>query len=169
MIDLKAQYDVLGAEIDSRIRQVLQHQKFILGPEVEQLERALAARTGAHHAIAVASGSDALKIPLMAEGSGPGDAVFVPAFTFVATAEVVAELGATPVFVDIDPATFNMAADHLRHCVEQTATSTSLRPRAVIPVDLVRAARGLRGARRRGRRIRSYDRRRRGAELWCVH
>lgn len=136
LIDLGAQYNVLHTEIDARIRRVLQHQQFILGPEVEELEHALAECTGARHVVSVASGSDALKIPLMAEGIGRGDAVFVPAFTFVATAEVVAELGATPVFVDIDPATFNMDPDQLEKCVEQTRKDTSLRPRVVIPVDL---------------------------------
>ena len=136
LIDLKAQYDVLRARIDANIARVLDHQQFILGPEVDELIEGLAARTGARHVIPVASGSDALKIPLMAAGIGEGDAVFVPSFTFVATAEVAAELGATPVFVDIDPSTFTIDPDDLEDRVERTRRDTSLRPRAVIPVDL---------------------------------
>ncbi len=136
LIDLRAQHEALRDRIEARIRKVLEEARFILGPEVDELEKALADFTGASHAIAVASGTDALKIPLMAAGIGPGDAVFVPAFTFVATSEVVAVLGASPVFVDIDPLTLNMDPHHLHGQVKRTRSDGGLRPRAVIAVDL---------------------------------
>jgi len=103
---------------------------------VEELEESLARLSGVCHAICVASGTDALKIALMAEGIGPGDAVFIPSFTFVATAEVVADLGATPVFVDIDEETFNIDPDDLCRCVEEVRRAERFRARAVIAVDL---------------------------------
>ena len=134
LVDLKAQYRLLRPRIDARIDKVLSEGRYILGPEVEELEAALASFSGVRHAICVANGTDALKIALMAEGIGPGDAVFVPSFTFVATAEVVAALGATPVFVDIDANTFNIDPEDLCRCVEEC--DAGLRARAVIPVDL---------------------------------
>jgi len=107
-IDLKAQYAKLQTEIDRRMRAVLTHGQFILGPEVEELETRLAARTGSQHCVACSSGTDALLIALMALGVGAGDEVITTPFTFVATVETIALLGATPVFVDIDPRTYNL-------------------------------------------------------------
>ena len=107
-IDLKAQYALLQAQIDARIRAVLQHGQYVMGPEVTELEKQLAARTGSGHCIACSSGTDALLIALMALGVGAGDEVVTTPFTFVATVETIALLGATPVFVDIDPRTYNL-------------------------------------------------------------
>ncbi len=107
-IDLKAQYAKLQPAIDARMRAVLAHGQFILGPEVTELESRLAARTGSQHCIACSSGTDALLIALMALGVGAGDEVVTTPFTFVATVETIALLGATPVFVDIDPRTYNL-------------------------------------------------------------
>ncbi len=135
-VDLAAQYRVLQPRIEARLNAVLAAGQFILGPEVTELEAALARFSGVDQAVTVANGTDALRIALMAEGIGPGDAVFVPAFTFVATAEVVADLGATPVFVDIDRNSYNLDPAHLRSCLEETVRAGALRPRAVIPVDL---------------------------------
>ncbi len=135
-VDLKAQYARLKPRMDARIRAVLDHGQFILGPEVQELEAELVRFSGAAHAITVASGTVALTISLMAEGVGPGDAVFVPAFTFAATAEPVLAVGATPVFCDVDPSTFNMHPADLERAVADVLAAGSLRPRAVIPVDL---------------------------------
>ena len=107
-IDLATQQKKIGQSIDDRIRTVLDHGKYIMGPEVDELETRLAEYTGAVYGIGCASGTDALLMALMAYGVGPGDAVFTSPFTFIATAEVIRLLGATPVFVDIDPNTFNM-------------------------------------------------------------
>lgn len=136
MVDLKAQYARLKPAIDARIARVLDHGQFILGPEVEELEEALAARAGARHCVTVSSGTDALLAALMADGVGSGDAVFVPAFTFPATAEVVCLLGASPVFVDVDPRSFNVDPDDLDRRITETVQKADLRPRAVIAVDL---------------------------------
>ena len=106
-----------------------------MGPEVAELERQLADFCGARHAITCASGTDALLMVLMAQGIGPGDAVFVPAFTFVASAEVVALIGATPVFVDVNEETMNVDASSLERAVSGAA-SAGLKPRVVMPVDL---------------------------------
>src|SRR6266540_573919 len=106
-IDVAAQRRRLGRAIDDAVARVLEHCQFILGPEVRAAEAALAAFCGARHAITCASGTDALLLPLMAKGIGPGDAVICPAFTFHANAEVVALLGATPVFADVEEASFN--------------------------------------------------------------
>ncbi|MGH9005757.1 MAG: DegT/DnrJ/EryC1/StrS family aminotransferase, partial [Acidimicrobiia bacterium] len=114
---------------------VLAHGQFILGPEVEELEARLAALSGVPAAVTCSSGTDALLLALMAWEVGPGDAVFVPAFTFAATAEVAALVGATPVFADVSPDTFNLDPDSLVAAVE-VATAAGLRPAAVIPVDL---------------------------------
>lgn len=101
-IDLRAQQDRLQPQIEQAINKVLAHGRYILGPEVGELERALAEFSGAKHVITCASGTDALLMALMALGVRPGDAVFIPSFTFVATVEVVVLLGGTPVFVDVN-------------------------------------------------------------------
>ncbi len=134
-LDLKAQQARLGGGLRERIDAVLAHGQFILGPEVAELEHRLAAFCGAAHCVSVSSGTDALQIAMMAEGIGPGDAVFLPAFTYTATAEVPLLLGATPVFVDIDAASFQIDPDQLERRIEQ-ARQRGLRPRAVIGVDL---------------------------------
>jgi len=134
-IDVATQRRRLGSAIDSAIARVLAHCQFILGPEVRVLEGELARFCGARHAISCASGTDALLLVLMAKGIGPGDAVFCPAFTFCATAEVVALLGATPVFVDVEPDSFNIDATSLAAALP-TAKRLGLTPKAVIPVDL---------------------------------
>jgi dTDP-4-amino-4,6-dideoxygalactose transaminase len=135
-VDLKAQYRRLKPEIDRRIQAVLDHARFIMGPEVAELEKALADYAGCRYAVSCSSGTDALLMVLMAEGVGPGDAVFLPAFTFTATAEVVQLIGATPVFVDVDGRNFNIDLAHLEATVEATAKAGRLRPRVVVPVDL---------------------------------
>jgi dTDP-4-amino-4,6-dideoxygalactose transaminase len=134
-IDVAAQRRRLGAKIDDAVARVLAHCQFINGPEVAQLEADLAAFCGARHVVACASGTDALLMVLMAEGIGPGDAVLCPSFTFCATGEVVALAGATPVFVDVDEATFNMDVASLERGIA-TAKKLGLTARAVIPVDL---------------------------------
>ncbi len=134
-IDLQAQRRRLGARIDDAIRRVLDHGKFIMGPEVADLEDRLATHCGARHAIGCSSGTDALVLGLMALGVGSGDAVFVPSFTFAATAEAVALLGATPVFCDILEDTFNLDPDSLEQAIDHVK-SQALTPRAVIAVDL---------------------------------
>jgi len=134
-IDVAAQRRRLGARIDEAIARVTAHCQFILGPEVAVLEGELATFCGARHAISCASGTDALVLVLMAKGIGPGDAVICPSFTFCATAEVVALLGATPVFADVDEATFNIDPASLERAIAQ-ARRLGLKPRAVIPVDL---------------------------------
>src|SRR5438445_9414865 len=134
-IDVAAQRRRLGKSIDEAISRVLGHCQFINGPEVAQLEAALMAFCGAKHVVTCASGTDALLMVLMAKGVGRGDAVLCPSFTFCATGEAVALTGATPVFVDVDEATFNMDADSLKRGIA-TAISLGLKPRAVIPVDL---------------------------------
>jgi dTDP-4-amino-4,6-dideoxygalactose transaminase len=135
-LDLKAQQARLGPGLRARIEAVLAHGQFILGPEVTELEQRLAAFCGAAHCVSVSSGTDALQIAMMAEGIGPGDAVFLPAFTYTATAEVPLLLGATPVFVDIDPATFQIDPAHLEARIGAVNAAGLLRPRAVVGVDL---------------------------------
>lgn len=148
-IDLATQQTRIRARLDARIKAVLDHGTYIMGPEIRELEEALCAFTGAKHCITCASGTDALLMPLMAWGIGAGDAVFMPPFTFFATAEEPAFLGATPIFVDIDPDTFNMRPDLLARAIKaveardssiyplpEAALTRPLRPRAVIPVDL---------------------------------
>ncbi len=135
-VDLRAQYAHLKDAIDGRIRAVLDHGGYIMGPEVAELEAALAEFAGCRYAIGLSSGTDALLVALMAAGAGPGDAVFLPAFTFSATAEVVALTGASPVFVDVEAATFNIDPADLSRRIEATARAGRLRPRVVIPVDL---------------------------------
>lgn len=133
--DLQAQRRRLGAGLDAAIARVLAHGRFIMGPEVGALEAELATFCGARHAIACASGTDAIALGLMAKGLGRGDAVLVPSFTFVATAEAVAWLGAVPLFVDVHPDTFNLDAASLEDGI-RTATAQGLTPRGVIAVDL---------------------------------
>jgi dTDP-4-amino-4,6-dideoxygalactose transaminase len=134
-IDLAAQRRRLGRSIDDAIAGVLDHCQFILGPEVRALEAELAAFCGARHVVTCASGTDALMLVLMAKGIGSGDAVICPSFTFHATAEVVALVGATPVFADVEEATFNLDVESL-HGACATVRRLGLRPKAVIPVDL---------------------------------
>jgi dTDP-4-amino-4,6-dideoxygalactose transaminase len=135
-LDLAAQQARIGPAIRARLDAVLAHCQFILGPEVAELEAELAAFCGASHCVGVSSGTDALQIAMMAEGIGPGDAVFLPAFTYTATAEVPLLLGATPVFVDVDPATFQIDPEHLRTRIAEIGRLGRLRPRALIGVDL---------------------------------
>ncbi len=135
-LDLKAQQARIAADLRARIDAVLAHCQFILGPEVAELEQHLAAFCGAAHCVSVSSGTDALQIALMAEGVGPGDAVFLPAFTYTATAEVPLVLGATPVFVDVDPRTFQIDPAHLAARIASVRAGGKLRPRVLIGVDL---------------------------------
>jgi len=147
--DLKAQFKLLESNIRRRLDAVLAHGGYIMGPEVAELEKRLAEFAGVKHVVSCASGTDALFMPLLAWGIGPGDAVFTTPFTFIATAEVVTLLGATPIFVDIDPATYNIdperlalavaavkARDPAIHPLPKAALKTALTPKAVIPVDL---------------------------------
>ena len=128
-IDLKSQYRRLKTEIDAGIQRVLDHGQYILGPEVAELEEKLAAYTGAKHCISVANGTDALQIAQMALGIGPGDEVITPGFTYIATAETVALLGAKPVYVDVDPRTYNLDPALLE-------ASITPRTKAIVPVSL---------------------------------
>ena len=134
-IDLQAQRRRIKPEIDQAIARVLEHGRFIMGPEIAELETRLSEFCGARHTIVCASGTDALALALMAWETGPGDAVYVPAYTFVATAEVVAWCGATPVFVDVLEDTFNMDPASLEAAIA-AAPEMGLRPKAVIPVDM---------------------------------
>lgn len=135
LVDLAAQRRRLGNRIERAVAAVIEHGQFILGPEVGRLEAALAERLHVSHAIGCSSGTDALLLGLLALGAGPGDAVFVPAFTFAAPAETVALVGATPYFVDVDAATFCLDAGRLQAAIDE-AEATGLRPAGVIPVDL---------------------------------
>lgn len=150
-IDLAAQQHVIKEKIEQRIFAVLQHGKYILGPEVAELEKKLADFVKVKHCIGVSSGTDALLMALMAKGIGPGDAVFTTPFSFIATAEVINLLGATPVFVDIDQQTYNIDSRQLSLAIEAVKSSdSSIHPlpakndgtplnliaKAVIPVDL---------------------------------
>ena len=128
-IDLKSQYQRLKADIDAGIQRVLDHGQFILGPEVTELEEKLAAYTGARHCITVANGTDALQIAQMALGIGPGDEVITPGFNYIAAAETTALLGARPVYVDIDPRTYNLDPELLEAAITPAT-------RAIIPVSL---------------------------------
>jgi dTDP-4-amino-4,6-dideoxygalactose transaminase len=134
-IDVAAQRRRLGRSVDEAIARVLGHCQFILGPEVRAFEAALAAFCGARHAVSCASGTDALVLVLMAKGIGPGDAVICPSFTFTATAEVAALVGATPVFADVEEGSFNLDPESLQRACA-TARKLGLRPKVVIPVDL---------------------------------
>ncbi|MDK2846827.1 MAG: UDP-N-acetyl-3-dehydro-alpha-D-glucosamine 3-aminotransferase [Desulfuromonadales bacterium] len=129
MVDLKGQYDSIKDEINRGLLDVLESTRFVLGPQGEALEQEIAAYCGVRHAFGVASGTDALHLALRAAGVGPGDEVITTAFTFIATAEAIAYVGATPVFVDIDPATFNIDVAKIENAISE-------RTRAVIPVHL---------------------------------
>ena len=146
-IDLAAQQHILRPQLEKNIHTVLQHGRYILGPEVKELEKKLCQYTGAKHCIGVSSGTDALLMSLMAWGIGLGDAVFTTPFTFIATAEVIQLLGATPVFVDIDPRTFNIDPKQLTLAITALrkndpvihplpASKKPLKAKAIIPVDL---------------------------------
>jgi UDP-2-acetamido-2-deoxy-ribo-hexuluronate aminotransferase len=146
-IDLKTQYARVAGQVEQGLRAVLESGAFINGPDVARLEKRLAEYCGTRYAVGCASGTDALMMALMALKVGPGDAVFCPPFTFMATAEVVALLGATPVFVDIDPVTYNIDPAQLETAIRAVETGDAslyplprhagkLTPKAVIPVDL---------------------------------
>lgn len=135
LIDLAAQQRRIRPGLDAAIARVLDHGRYIMGPEVGELERQLAAFSGVKHAISCSSGTDALLMPLMALGIGPGDAVICPAFTYTATPEVAALIGATPVLAEIDPTTFNLDPSRLGEAID-TARKLGLTPRVVMAVDL---------------------------------
>jgi UDP-2-acetamido-2-deoxy-ribo-hexuluronate aminotransferase len=146
-IDLAKQQHRIRDKIEANIKTVLAHGKYIMGPEIKALEEKLAEFVGVRHAIACSSGTDALLLALMAYGVGPGDAIITSPFTFIATAEVIALLGATPVFVDIDPVTFNLDPKHVGKAIQALKNGPggyplprkkglSLTPKGVIPVDL---------------------------------
>jgi dTDP-4-amino-4,6-dideoxygalactose transaminase len=134
-IDVAAQRRRLGFAIDDAVSRVLDHCQFLMGPEVFDFEEKLAAFCGAKYALSCASGTDALVLVLMAKEIGPGDAVFCPSFTFCATAEAAALVGATPVFVDVHAESFNIDAESLKKAIA-TAKKNGLKPKAVIPVDM---------------------------------
>lgn len=134
-IDLKAQQALIRPEIDKAIQRVLDHGLYIMGPEVGELEKRLSQFCGVKHSISCANGTDALQLVLRAKGIGKGDAVFVPSFTFAATAEVVVLVGATPILIDSLKDTFNMDPQSLRQGI-QTAKKLGLHPKGIIPVDL---------------------------------
>jgi UDP-2-acetamido-2-deoxy-ribo-hexuluronate aminotransferase len=138
-IDLKAQQEKIYDRILGKIKNVLAHGQYILGPEVRELEERLAAYVGVRQAITCSSGTDALLMILMAKGVGKGDAIFTTPFTFIATAEVVQLLGATPVFVDIDPRTYNLDSEALKEALanfDKKPANAGLKPRGIIAVDL---------------------------------
>ena len=135
-IDLAAQRDQIRPQIEAAIARVLSTCGFIMGPEVTNFEKSLATFAGAKHALACANGTDALLLPLRAWTIGPGDAVFVPSFTFVASAEVAPLVGASPVFVDVLPDTYNMDPASLEAAIEQVKKDGKLKPRAIVAVDL---------------------------------
>ena len=154
-IDLATQQQRIQKKISANIQAVLTHGKYIMGPEVKELEEKLAAFVGADHAIGCASGTDALLLALMSYGIGPGDAVLTSPFTFISTAEVISILGATPVFVDIDPTTFNVDSSKLKIAIKAvesndpsiyplpryinknaTKNTLDLSPKGIIAVDL---------------------------------
>lgn len=134
-IDLAAQQSRIKPGLDARIQAVLAAGNYIMGPEVRELESRLAEFCGVRHVLTCGNGTDALQLALMALGAGPGDAIFCPTFTFAATAEVVPQTGATPVFVDSSLQTFNMYADSLRRAIAH-ASEIGLKPAGIIPVDL---------------------------------
>ena len=135
-LDLKTQQKRFRKPLEKRINKILDHGAYIMGPEVFELEEKLADYCGVKHAISCSSGTDALLIPLMAWGIGPGDAVFTTPFTYVATAEVISILGATPVFVDVYESTYNIDCDKLEIAIKRVKKDGKLKPKAIIPVDL---------------------------------
>lgn len=134
-IDLRAQQQLIKTEIEAAVARVLNHGQYIMGPEVTELEKDLAAFSGVKHAISCSSGTDALLMPMMALGVGPGDAVICPAFTYTATPEMVALIGATPIFCDVDRETFNLDPSRVKGAIE-TARRHGLNPKILLPVDL---------------------------------
>ena len=135
-LDLKTQQKRIRKPLEKRINKILDHGAYIMGPEVFELEEKLADYCGVKHAISCSSGTDALLIPLMAWGIGPGDAVFTTPFTYVATAEVISILGATPVFVDVYESTYNIDCEKLETEINKVINEGKLKPKAIIPVDL---------------------------------
>ena len=135
-LDLKTQQKRIRKPIEKRFKNILNHGAYIMGPEVFELEEKLADYCGIKHAITCSSGTDALLIPLMAWGIGKGDAVFTTPFTYVATAEVISILGATPVFVDVYKSTFNIDCEKLEIEINKVIKEGKLKPKAIIPVDL---------------------------------
>ena len=135
-LDLKTQQNRIRKPLEKRFSAILDHGAYIMGPEVHELEEKLADYCGVKHAISCSSGTDALLIPLMAWGIGPGDAVFTTPFTYVATAEVIALLGATPVFVDVYDSTFNIDCEKLEIAIQDIIKDGQLTPKIIIPVDL---------------------------------
>ncbi|MEP2436565.1 MAG: aminotransferase class I/II-fold pyridoxal phosphate-dependent enzyme, partial [Roseibium sp.] len=135
-IDLKSQYEAMEGDIRSAIERVLESQAFIQGPQVRELEQALAEFCDARRVVTCANGTDALQLALMALQIGPGDAVFVPSFTYTATAEVILLLGASPVFVDSSAHTYNIDFDNLQAEIERVKGEGRLRPAALMTVDL---------------------------------
>ena len=135
-LDLKTQQKRIRKPLEKRINKILDHGAYIMGPEVFELEEKLADYCGVKHAISCSSGTDALLIPLMAWGIGPGDAVFTTPFTYVATAEVIAILGATPIFVDVYESTYNIDCEKLEVEINKVIKHGKLKPKAIIPVDL---------------------------------
>ncbi|MCG6912034.1 MAG: DegT/DnrJ/EryC1/StrS aminotransferase family protein, partial [Deltaproteobacteria bacterium] len=147
-IDLPAQQKRIRKQLEKNILAVLDHGRYVMGPEIAEIEKRLGEYVGVKHAIGCASGTDALLMALMAHQVEPGDAIFTTPFTFIATAEVIRLLGATPVFVDIDPDTFNIDAEKLEQAIAAVNANDSsihplpasageaLKPRGIIPVDL---------------------------------
>ena len=134
-IDLQAQRLRLGGKIEAAVQEAVVGGAWVMGPQVRQFEADLAAFGQAKHALGCANGTDALALPLMAWGVGRGDAVFVPSFTFAATAEVVPWFDAEPVFIDVDADTYNMSPSHLEAAIEAVIAEGRLVPRVVIAVD----------------------------------
>ena len=134
--DLKKQYETLKDGVDAAVAAVVGSAQFVSGPQVRELENALARYVGRKHCVSCANGTDALELTLLAWKIGKGDAVFVPSFTFMSTAEVVANVGAVPIWVDIDPSTFNMSPIQLENAIKKTLSEKELTPKVVIPVDL---------------------------------
>jgi len=135
-IDLKTQQNRIREGLKVRFDRILEHGAYIMGPEVTELEEKLSDYVGVKHTISCSSGTDALLIPLMAWNIGPGDAVFTTPFTYVATAEVISLLGATPIFVDVYKSTFNIDCEKLELAIQNTISEGQLTPKAIIPVDL---------------------------------
>ena len=134
-IDLKSQQALIKDNIDNRIRNVLDHGKYIMGPEVYELEKRLSEYVKTKSCLTCSSGTDALLIPLLAKGIGPGDAIITTPFTYIATAEVISLLKATPIFIDIYPTTFNLDPSNIESAIDY-AKQKNLIPKAVIAVDL---------------------------------
>lgn len=135
-IDLKAQRDRVRTRVEEGWRRVVDHGQYIMGPEIGELERRLARFSGAAEVVSCSSGTDALWVPLLALGVGRGDAVFLPSWTFTATAEVVCLVGAVPVFVDVDPDTMNIASASLEAAIARVRRDGALSPKLILPVDL---------------------------------